>query len=215
MARLRLRPHRPLAETGRLFSPESGISKFERNTSKLEISTVRDSNYRQFGAFGIMYLFMMPRSAFAVENPADDRSKFGPFHTCDTSSNPELSDRSNFEVIVSSFEVFDGARNRRQSVPDRDGATSCGCLLSDFITREFPTPRQIVGAMLVSPIRSFPVMASRPIIRISNRIFRLSKGSICAGGIPSTSFFQTAQTKGASNALCLQHWALVRGRTPP
>ncbi|KQW84467.1 hypothetical protein ASD03_01520 [Ensifer sp. Root127] len=58
-------------------------------------------------------------------------------------------DRFEFRSIGwTEFEIG-GGRSRIAA-----NATSCGSLLPDFVTREFPKSRQIGGAMLTSPIRS-------------------------------------------------------------
>lgn len=82
--------------------------------SEVELSAV-------LGLRGIMYMFMTVKSALALENPATVLWNSSRFIPAARSSNLELSDRSTFEGIVSSFEPNDSiveTPDLRRQIPE-------------------------------------------------------------------------------------------------
>lgn len=110
-------------------------------------------------------------TALALVNPALNRSAFEAIYFEFRTIRPfELRrDRFEFRIIGRTECEIGGGRSRIAA-----NATSCGSLLPDFVTREFPKSRQIGGAtMLTSPIRSSSeelLSKTTPvaIVRISN-----------------------------------------------
>lgn len=104
-ARLCLRPHRPLDETGQLFSLQSTVSKFERYASKLEIPDSSTIELLPFQERRHQW-FMMVTLAPALQIPCIMVRGSERCAVVYDRSSLEISVRSIFGRFISSFELF-------------------------------------------------------------------------------------------------------------